>query len=281
MPHDADPRPQSVSFDPVAHLYDETRGYPPGVVAAIADAMLRHGPLATGAHTLEIGVGTGRIALPLLERGIDLTGVDLAPRMVERLRAKYDDARASQPGAPWGRLDITLGDVTALPFADGSFDAVVAVHVLHLVAQWRRALDEALRVLRPGAPLLLGQDVIHGASDAHPLQDEWAEIVRSLGVNPQRVGVGSFREILEEARGRGLRVEEWLVADWTMTHTPAGDFAYVAERVWSLTWRVPDDLFAESVRRLERWAHARYGDRWRTPSETTYSFKLARVSTQG
>ncbi|HEY7848731.1 MAG TPA: class I SAM-dependent methyltransferase, partial [Ktedonobacterales bacterium] len=158
----------SLSFDQVSHVYDATRGYPPGVGNAIADALLRYGPIALGAETLEIGVGTGRIALPLLERGVHLTGIDLSERMVERLRAKYAEARAAQPATPLGRLEVTLGDITALPFATGAFDAVVAVHVLHLVPQWRRALDEALRVLRPGAPLLLGQDVSHGAHVTHP-----------------------------------------------------------------------------------------------------------------
>ncbi len=269
----------SLSFDQVAHIYDDTRGYPPGVAHAIAAALMRRGPITPGAQTLEIGVGTGRIALPLLERGVNITGIDISPRMVERLRAKYADERAARPSAPWGRLEVTLGDITALPFATGAFAAVVAVHVLHLVTQWRRALDEALRVLRPGAPLLLGQDVAHGSSITHPMQDEWIEIMRGLGAEPRRVGVASFKDILAEARGRGLRVEEWLVADWSTAHTPAEGFSHIADRVWSLTWLVPDDLFAESVRRLEAWARGSYGAAWETPVTTNYSFKLARVST--
>jgi SAM-dependent methyltransferase len=269
----------SLSFDQVAHVFDATRGYPPGVGQTIADALLRYGPISPGAETLEIGVGTGRIALPLLERGVHLTGIDLSERMVERLRAKYAEARVAQPAPPLGRLEVTLGDITALPFATGAFDAVVAVHVLHLVPQWRRALDEALRVLRPGASLLLGQDVTHGAHVTHPMQDEWVAIMRTLGMEPRRVGAASFDAILMEARGRGLRVEERLVADWSIAASPAEGFSDIANRIWSLTWLVPDDLFAESVRRLEVWARARYGDRWEIPIDTAYSFKLARVTT--
>ncbi len=268
----------SLSFDPVAHVYDDTRGYPPGIDQTIADAMVRYGPLMPGARALEIGVGTGRIALPLLARGVHLTGVDISERMLERLRAKYAAERAAHPSAPWGQLAVTLGDITALPYPDASFAAVVAVHVLHLVPQWRRALDEALRVARPDAPLLLGQDITFGASGAHPLQDQWIAIMRDLGAEPHRVGAGSFREILDEARGRGLRVEEWQVADWTMANTPAEGFSYIADRVWSLTWLVRDDLFAESLRRLEAWARASYGARWETPITTRYAFRLARIT---
>ncbi|HEX8733566.1 MAG TPA: class I SAM-dependent methyltransferase [Ktedonobacterales bacterium] len=271
----------SLSFDRAAHCYDETRGYPPEVARAIAEGMLRHGPLAPGDHALEIGIGTGRIALPLLARGVNISGLDISPRMLERLRANETAARAAEPGAPWGRLDAALGDITALPFAAETFDAVVAVHVLHLITRWREAFSEALRVLRPGAPLLLGQDVAHGDYSSHPMQDEWVAIMTALGFEPRRVGANSSRDILAEARGRGLRVEEWEVVDWTAAHTPAEGFRDIAERSWSLTWLAPDDLFAESVQRLETWARERYRDNWDTPISTRYSFKLARITAQG
>lgn len=239
---------------------------------------MRYGPIAPGARTLEIGIGTGRIALPLLEHGAHVSGIDISERMIERLRAKYAAERAARPAAPWGELEVTRGDITALPYPTASFGAVIAVHVLHLVPWWRLAFDEALRVLRPGAPLLLGQDVAHSSHVTHPMQDEWAEIVRGLGFEPHRVGAASFKEILAEARGRNLRVEEWLVADWVATHTPAEAFSYIADRVWSLTWLVPDDIFTESVRLLEVWAKRRFGDQWETPIATNFSFKLARVT---
>lgn len=271
----------SLSFDQVAHLYDDTRGYPPDVAQSIADAMLRYGPVAPGAHALEIGIGTGRIAMPLLARGVNLSGIDLSERMLQRLREKYAAASQAQQARAQpalGRLEVVQGDITALPFAAGTFDAVIAVHVLHLVSGWRQAIDEALRVLRPGAPLLLGQDVAHGSLVSHPLQDEWVDIMRELGAEPRRVGAASFAEILAEARGRGLTVEERLVADWTTATSPAEGFADIANRTWSLTWLAPDDLFAESVRRLEVWGRNRFGDQWETPIETEYAFKLARVA---
>ena len=272
---------ESLSFDQVAHLYDDTRGYPPGVAQAIADGLLRYGSLAPGAEVLEIGIGTGRIAMPLLERGVHVTGIDLSERMIARLRAKYAAERAARPDGSLGRLEARIGDITALPFDTSAFDAVVAVHVLHLVTKWRRAFDEALRVLRPGAPLLLGQDVSRGLGNyptQHPMQDQWVAIMRDLGAEPHRLGADSFKQILAEARGRGLQVDEWEVVTWTAGVSPADGFSDIADRIWSLTWRVPDALFAESVRRLEIWARARFGDRWETPIETGYAFKLARVT---
>jgi hypothetical protein len=55
-------------------------------------------------------------------------------------------------------------------------------------------------------------------------------------------------------------------------------FEDISQRLWSLTWQVPDDIFIESVRRLERWAGERYSDRWYDPVEVSFSFRLARVT---
>src|SRR5262245_52436996 len=151
--------PQSISFDPVADRYDQTRFYPPEIAGQIAEALITQGRVPAGGSLLEIGIGTGRIALPLLALGVNVTGVDISPRMVERLEEKYATARAEHTELVWGRLTIELVDMTALPFADATFDAAVGVHVLHLVPEWRRALDEVLRVVKPGGTFLLGQDV--------------------------------------------------------------------------------------------------------------------------
>src|SRR5215831_38802 len=130
---------ESVSFDPIADRYDATRGYPPEVEQQIAEGLVRTGGLQEGATLLEIGIGTGRIALPVLAMGRNVTGVDISTGMVERLRAKYDALRQEQPERIWGALHVEMADMSALPFASETFDAAVAVHVLHLVPQWLRA----------------------------------------------------------------------------------------------------------------------------------------------
>lgn len=100
-----------VVFDRVAEVYDATRGFPPEVEPAIVAAFARaFGPLA-GLRVVEPGVGTGRVALPLLRAGADMRGVDLSEGMLARLGAKA--------GPGWEER-FTLGDATALPYPDGS-----------------------------------------------------------------------------------------------------------------------------------------------------------------
>ena len=100
--------------DRIADVYDEeTRVAPDPAVAFLA-------PLAAGGRALELGIGTGRVALPLAARGVEVHGIDASEAMVAKLRAK-----------PGGRgLAVTIGDLADVG-VDGPFDLVfVAVSTL-------------------------------------------------------------------------------------------------------------------------------------------------------
>src|SRR6478672_7417136 len=73
--------------EPVAEHYDETSDamFDPAVVDPAADVLAE---LASGGRALELGIGTGRIALPLAARGVEVHGIELSRAMVARLRAK-------------------------------------------------------------------------------------------------------------------------------------------------------------------------------------------------
>ena len=135
---------QSIAFDRAATYYDDTRGVPPGVDQDAAHTIVRAGKLTPTSRVLEIGVGTGRIALPLAEHVDTVYGLDLSRPMMLRLQTKQSD----EP------IYLVQGDATRLPFADHSFDAVVAVHVFHLIPNWQAVIAELGRVLKPSAPVL-------------------------------------------------------------------------------------------------------------------------------
>src|SRR5437868_2756129 len=85
----------AISFDRAADYYDATRGYPPAVQAQIGQALLDAAGATPETRILELGVGTGRIALPIIRAGYRYTGIDIAPRMLDKLRT----ALAEIPGA--------------------------------------------------------------------------------------------------------------------------------------------------------------------------------------
>lgn len=105
-----------------------------------------------GRATLEIGCGEGRVSRDLAARGHRVTGLDAAPSMV----------RAAQLADPAG--EYVLGDAARLPFADRSFDLVVAYNSLMDVEDMPAAVREAARVLEPGARLCAC--VLHPMTDA-------------------------------------------------------------------------------------------------------------------
>lgn len=98
---------------------------------------------------LELGVGTGRIALPLAERGVEVHGLDASAAMLAALRAK-DRA---------GRIVPVHADMTDIPCREGAFGLVYAVNnsLSHLLSPARQmaCLASAARVLAPGGQLVI------------------------------------------------------------------------------------------------------------------------------
>jgi ubiquinone/menaquinone biosynthesis C-methylase UbiE len=263
----------TISFDREAHRYDDTRGYAPEVAEAIGRALFALAGGHPGVRVLEIGVGTGRIAIPLARAGAQVTGIDVSPRMLERLRMKWTTEHGEE--GTGGSLEVEEGDITALPYAADAFDAVVAVHILHLVAEWRRALDEALRVVRQGGALLLGQDRRPNA-ESNELHRRWEQIVAELGGDPRRPGA-PFDKVVEELRGRGLSVDITVPVTWTERRTLRAYLEHLASRTTSATWVLPDEIFAESIVRLRAWVAEHFGDDLDVPLEERAEFHIARV----
>ena len=110
-----------------------------------ARVLHRLGGPVPGGTVLEIGSGrrgTGlRLALDVFGAG-RADGVELHPASVAACRAAVADLG--------DRVRITEGDATSLPAADAAYDAVFAYHLLHHAQDWRRAVREVARVLRPG-----------------------------------------------------------------------------------------------------------------------------------
>src|SRR5436190_13194628 len=94
----------SISFDRVAHAYDATRGYPPGVEQHIARAIVDTVQATSETTFMEVGVGTGRIAFPLASLGHTYTGVDISENMVQQFRSKLLHDGWQEYQQAWGSL---------------------------------------------------------------------------------------------------------------------------------------------------------------------------------
>lgn len=238
---------KSRSFDRAANYYDQTR--------RMLEPMEKFGIPAIqelagqGSRLLEVGCGTGRISIPLLERGVDLVGCDLSTPMLNRFREKYPAPRIAQANA------------AQLPFPSGHFDAVLTVHVLHLIPAWREVLREIKRVLLPGGVYLNARtwDTV-GVSVADKTRKFWRNWMKDHGVDAGHPGVQKDDEMHRELRELGAEITEVVPARFTDSINLREELDRFASRIYSETWEIPDDIFDASIKELRRFAEQEYGD---------------------
>ena len=133
-----------LQFRPWEQLFLKTLGGLPGARMQI----LRHlGHLQRGS-LLEVGVGDGE-NVALLPRSLRITGIDIAERPLAACRDRY----------PERGLFLALAEGERLPFADGSFDAVLSVGGFNFYSDPQCALKEMARVTRPGGRIVVADEL--------------------------------------------------------------------------------------------------------------------------
>ncbi|WP_086666144.1 class I SAM-dependent methyltransferase [Lentzea kentuckyensis] len=144
-------------------------------------------------EVLEVAVGTG-LNLPFYPDDVAVTGLDISEQMLALARA-----RALQLGR-----DVTLrqGTAHALPFADASFDTVVCTLGLCAIPDHEAAVDEMVRVLRPGGRLVLVDHVASSSRIARGVQ--W--LVERVTI--PMAGEHFLRRPLHLVEARGLEVQQ-------------------------------------------------------------------------
>jgi ubiquinone/menaquinone biosynthesis C-methylase UbiE len=245
----------SQSFDRAADFYDETRALPPEVAEALTDRIFAE--LGTVDHLLEVGVGTGRISRPLMERGLRVTGFDISPKMMGRLLLQLTPEHTPP--------DLMLADATQMPFRDDSFSAMLFVHVLHLIPGWREAIAEMVRILAPGGVVLSHWDQTKGAnwgeasteSDWDIAGQWWKDALRERGFSRRRrADIPDIGGAFEEA---GARSELSVIAEDEEVTTVADELALTRDRIHSWNWEIPDDIYDKLVPQHEKWAVEYFG----------------------
>lgn len=142
-----DPRRVSGMFDQVAKGYDRTNT----VLSMGNDQLWRVATTRAvapraGQRILDLAAGTGASSVSLAKSGAEVVAADFSPGMIAEGRRRHR-------GIP--NLSFVEADATALPFADGEFDAVTMSFGLRNVHEPKKALGELLRVTKPGGRLVI------------------------------------------------------------------------------------------------------------------------------
>ena len=147
---------------------------------------------------LDVGCGTGFLTLELAARGHRVTGIDFAPAMIAEARRKAAESQVS--------VRLEEGDAEQLAFGAGSFDLVISRHLLGTLPHPEAAIDEWIRVLRPGARLV----VVDGQFDAGALKQpagsaRSSQEYAAIGDQLPFLGGRSREEIEKLLAAHGLR----------------------------------------------------------------------------
>ena len=211
-----------------ARRYDESSAdmFEPAVVDPVVDFLAG---LAGDGAALELGIGTGRIALPLSRRGVRVHGIDLSEAMVARLRAK--------PGAE--PIGVTIGDF-ATTTVDGRFSVAYLVFntIQNLTSQDEQVacFQNVAAHLEPGGCFVIET----GVPNLRRLPP--GETVRAFAVTPTYLGFDEF-----DVAAQGLISHHYTLADGTFELNSV-PFRYV--------WPSELDLMARiaGMRLRERWS---------------------------
>lgn len=235
------------NFDPVAHIYDATRLLPDAVRDVGLSAVIESFP--PDALVLDAGTGTGRIAVPLLEMGVDIVGIDVSMNMMARQQAKYPAAQ------------LTQGSVTHMPFGRATFDVVLTAHVLHLIPDWRAALAEFRRVLRPNGVYLNIRSEPMGRSPWQESAKYWRDWLEEREGRSRGEDLGTWDQSQIEAAllDMGAQLTTREVVTHETRYTLGERIDGLRMRSASSTWDVPEDLLQAGADALEVWVIDNFG----------------------
>ena len=213
----------------IAERYDATSAamFDPAVLDPAVDLLAE---LADGARALEFAVGTGRVALPLSERGVEVSGIELSPHMVEKLREK--------PGGE--RVEVTVGDMMSTRL-EGGFRLVYLVwnSIMNVTTQDEHVavFENAAAHLEPGGLFVLEVLVPQLRRLPH------GELGRVFAMSEDHVGIETFEDVAGQI-------------SWSHHWTRVGDHFVNSSAPYRYVWPAELDLMARiaGLRLRDRWS---------------------------
>ncbi|MGH9919548.1 MAG: class I SAM-dependent methyltransferase, partial [Nitrososphaerales archaeon] len=192
---------------------------------------------------LEVGIGTGRIAKPLIQRNFDLVGIDFSRGMLAKAREK-------------GINDLVMGEANSLPFDDKVFDAAIMAHVLHLLHSPAETFGKLTRVARKAivifirkreaeAPSSSGDELLH-------IRRAFSEVAEEMGY-PLASHRGDWRDRFKNEKEflSTFPPDELVTIQDGLVVTTLGErVSHFEKAAYGVPAGMPNELFARAMEKV-------------------------------
>jgi len=241
---------ESLTFDSMAKLYDETRNFNEKSLSSALGFLTERFPPYLFKNIFEPGIGTGRIAIQLAKRGYRITGVDISEKMLEALKTRVNKQSLG--------ISFQMADATELPFNDATFDIGFVVHLFYFIRDWKKAVNEILRVVKRNCPIIL----MHTGtgSEIPSLNNRYKELCSEQNHDIESVGVKSTKEVTDYFQSLGCHVE-WIKDRWKWVSRIklSKAISYLDSRAYSFTAFTAQDIHSKSISLLKSEYMSKFG----------------------
>jgi SAM-dependent methyltransferase len=235
----------SLSFSPIAEQYDARYQIPNEQLIACFERLRAHDVLPGHGVLLDAGCGTGQMSLPLAELGYEVRGYDISPEMIAVARSKV------RPGL---RATYNASDVRSLPESDEAFDGIVVCKLFVHISDWRNAVVELLRVLKPGACLVLLNDAIALENSVRSFfgqrADDAGHSDRFVGLHPARRS--ELTLFLLESGCTEISVDAGQQT-WSRELTYGAILDQFRQRLFAEFWLMPESDYDRVLEETSQW----------------------------
>jgi SAM-dependent methyltransferase len=239
---------KQIDYGQIAEEYEVSRRVPREFKTQIIQQIIEKTELTNQTLFLELGCGTGRLIREFTKQGIPVIGIDIAPQMISQ--ACLNPILRNNP-----RSHLLIGDVGALPFLFGMYHVIFAIHILHLLPDWKEVLNDIRQMLTPSGTLVFG--IIEAPAYKSKLFAFYNRRRMELGYPPND-SRPTFEEIKSELSAAGASISTQTLQTTTMI--PFEDtISFLDQRIFgSMRQNLPDVVHRRVMNELHEYTTTRF-----------------------
>jgi ubiquinone/menaquinone biosynthesis C-methylase UbiE len=240
---------ENEKFTKIAPAYDESRVVPREVFDRLRGGLEARGIVSSDTNLADVGCGTGQYLAVFADSCASVTGIDVSARMLAVAREKI----AGHPNVTLIRCDATAIDLDA-----DQFDVTISSKLFLHIADWQKAIDEAIRVTRPGGYFVYVNELGYFTND---LRQRFRELCRDQHLPSGFAGEYDLDQISVAFQARGCRHESLSSDDlyWDRAITYRQAYRELERRSFAEFNAIGDDTYDRVLALVAEWAQAQPG----------------------